>query len=356
MPATLTTTTQITAPVNNIFQQVLLRNAKARAPYFKGSTPAQISFHSGSFTAKWRRFENLTPTVTPLAELTGTLALPTRNAVQPTITDIVATVLKYGDVIILNEEVDLLNFSQQGRKLVEILGIQAGRSLNFLQRNEVEDNSTIIFVAGATSDATTASKITLNSIKLSVNQLQRNSALKFTAMTTGSKNINTTPLRPAFWGLTHVDVEEDIRLLAGFRAVESYAGQTATADGEFGAVGGTRWIASEDASIDVDAGVVTASAPDLRANTTNVDLYSSVVFGMDAVGSLGFGTSHIKETYQAGDDLPAVIAINKSRGSSGVADPLDEISTLAWKSWHVPKILNGTWIRAIRTGASALLA
>ena len=79
----LTTTTTIAGPVNVVFQVNLLRNAKALAPYFMGTTPAEIAEHSGTFTAKWRRIENLTPVTTALAELTGSVSFPTRTAVQP---------------------------------------------------------------------------------------------------------------------------------------------------------------------------------------------------------------------------------------------------------------------------------
>ena len=40
--------------------------------------------------------------------------------------------------------------------------------------------------------------------------------------------------------------------------------------------------------------------------------------------------------------------------SAGAADPLNELSTMGWKAWSAAKILNGTWIRGIRTAATAL--
>ena len=67
MASPITTTTQVAGPVNVVFQQTLLRNAKARCPYFVGSVPAEIREHTGSFTAKWRRIENLTPVSSALS-------------------------------------------------------------------------------------------------------------------------------------------------------------------------------------------------------------------------------------------------------------------------------------------------
>ena len=75
---------------------------------------------------------------------------------------------------------------------------------------------------------------------------------------------------------------------------------------------------------------------------------------MDAHGSLSLDTSLVSEIYNAGDDIPGIIMINKARGSSGVGDPLDEVASLGWKAWHAPVILNSDWLRGIRTAATNL--
>lgn len=354
MASPITTTTQIAGPVNVVFQHTLLRNAKARCPYFVGTTPASIAEHSGSFTAKWRRINNLTPVTSALSELTGNVSHPVRDAVQPSVTDITKAVSKYGNHILLNEETDLVNFNGQTDKLMEVLGINAGQSLNRLQRNESEDNATIIQASGAANDAATTAKLSVNDIRLAGNTLARNSAVKFTANTLGDSRFNTAPVRAAFILLCHVDVEEDIRLMSGFKDVTSYGGQTETFEGEFGSVGNARCISSEEASVDADTGGANSALRGTTDAATNIDLYPTVVFGMDAVGSLGFSGAHVKEVYTAGDKLPSVQVIKKGFGSSGVIDPYNELSTLAWKSWHGAKILNGDWIRCIRSGASAL--
>ena len=188
-----------------------------------------------------------------------------------------------------------------------------------------------------------------------VNVLQNNSAMKFTPESGGSQNVGTSPMRPGFWGMCHVDVEEDIRDLAGFIPVENYTSQVATVSGEFGAIAGVRWLCSEDASIDTDSGGATSAG--MRSTTgTNVDLYTSVIIGMEAHGSLGFDLTHIQEVYKAGDQLPAVELISHAAGSSGTFDPLNEVNTMSWKARHAGAILNGTWARGLRTGATDLSA
>lgn len=347
----ITTTTVIAGPVNVKFQVNLLRNAKAHCPYFLGTNPAEIAEHQGTFTAKWRRIENLTPVTSPLTELTGGLAFPTRTGVQPTVTDITATVQKFGNFIILNEEVDLVNFNGQTAKLSEVLGINAGQSLNRLQRDVMEDNSTAIAAGTATTATDIDGGFTISENQFVVNALQNEVASKFRPRTEGSRNIGTSPIRRAFWGICHVDTEEDIRSLAGFIPVQDYGSQTSTEEEEFGSLGGVRFISTSEGSIDLAggfAGTGSATIDGRSQGAARVDLYNTLVYGQDAYGSLGFGVNHVRETYNAGDSLPAVMMIAHPKGSAGAADPLSEVATMGWKSWHTAVVLNSNWGRNVR--------
>ena len=286
--------------------------------------------------------------------LTGAELYPFRAGVTPSITNVDATVSKYGQVFVLNEEVDLQNFNGQTAKLVEILAISAGRSLNQLQRNILEDNATLIYTGNAGSDGNVSNVVSLTEIRNAVNVLQRNSAMKFRPQGLGDVRVGTTPVRPGFVMLSHVDVEEDVRDIPSFKPVETYAGHTETYMGEYGTVHGVRCVSSEDASVDADLGAAHRGV--VRSTTgTSSDLYTSVIFGQDAHGAVGFGVDMVKEIYQAGDKLPAIQLISHARGSSGALDPLNEVSTLAYKTWHTGAILNGTWLRGIRSAASKLV-
>lgn len=352
----ITTTSQATAPVNAIYQQTLLRQARPRCPYFVGSMGASVMRHSGTFRVTWRRIDALTPTTTALSEITGNLSLPTRTATQLSVTDVSATIQKYGDFVHLTEEMKLINlsnFDTQTDGVIATLGIQAGRSLNRLQRNALEDNATLVYPGSASTDSAVADPVDMTMVRNVTNVLDRNSATMFTPQTTGSTNVNTSPVSAAFWGLCHSDVKQDIRLLPGFVPVEKYAGQTQLANGEFGWVQDVRWVSSPEATIDTDTG----GAPGNTVRSTSgtlADLYTSLIFGRDAHGSVSLDSTLIKEIYDAGDEVPGVMVINKPLGSAGAGDPLDEIATLGWKTWHAGVILNSTWIRGLRTAATKL--
>ena len=359
---TVTTQTQIAGPVNYVYQVNLLRRIKPLCPYFTGTVPAEITSGSGTFSAKWRRYEHLTPVTTALTEITGSLAFPTRTAVQPSVTDLTATVSKYGNFIFLNEEVDLVNITPTTMTLTGVLGDNAGRSLNRLQRNIFEDNTTSILSSVATTatnvtgQATASGFISRSLIAQAVNTLNRNDAMRFMPETTGSQNIGTAPVRESYWAITHPDVEEDIRNLTGFQSVETYAGQTETQPGEFGHVGGVRFIATTESTIDAGLGLAaTASTTsDGRTTSNRFDRYNTVIFGKEAVGSLGLDANHVKETYYTGDRLPAVMMIAHPKGSAGAADPLNEVGSIGWKSWHTGIVLNTSWVRNIIHSASRL--
>ena len=97
----------------------------------------------------------------------------------------------------------------------------------------------------------------------------------------------------------------DVAGLTGFVSVQNYAGQTATVTGEYGYYGkggvGLRFVQSEDASIDANSGDSISTA-DLRTTSNLVDLYTILIYGEDAFGSVGLGERHTDGAYRAGDN------------------------------------------------------
>lgn len=359
MALTITATdTELQKPVNVVFEATFLRRAQQVCPYFAGTMAGQITKQMGTSTIKWRRIEQETPTTTALSELTGTASyMQGRDADTPTFTDVTATVAKYGQFYIVNEEVDLYNPNGTTDELVAILGESAGRSLNQLQRNVAEDDSTQRYAANVASAGAVHAIVTTGILDRVINELSRNAARTFMPMTNGSTNIGTAPILPSYWAICHPDVAVDVAGLTGFKSVETYAGQTATVVGEFGYYGkagrGLRFVQSEDASIDLGAGAPLSGA-DLRSTSGDSDNYTIVVYGEDAYGSVGLGKRHTDGIYRAGENKGSFELIFKDRGSGGTSDPFNEISTLAWKAFWAGCVLNSNWARAIRVAATNL--
>jgi N4-gp56 family major capsid protein len=359
MAQTITATdVELTKPVNAVFQQTFLRRAQQVCPYFAGTMPGQLNKQMGTSTIKWRRIEQETPSTTALTELTTTASFMNgRDADTPTFTDVTATVAKYGQFYIVNEEVDLYNPNRTTDELVDVLGESAGRSLNQLMRDIMEDNATQRFAANVASTGAVHAIVTTGDLNYAINELTRNAARTFVPMTTGSQNIGTAPILRSYWAICHPDVAHDIAGLTGFKSVETYAGQTAIVEGEFGyyarAGRGLRFVISEDSSIDLAAGAALSGA-DLRTQSSKTNVYTICIYGQDAFGSVGLGKRHTDGIYRAGDNTGGWELIFKERGSGGTSDPYNEISTLAWKAFFAGAVLNATWSRALRVAATNL--
>jgi N4-gp56 family major capsid protein len=342
-------TNDITLAVNREYMPTFLMRALPCCPYLTGSKKGEIAKQGSTATALWRRIENVTPSTTALSEVTTAAYMQGRTPSQLSKTDVTATVQKYGDFIIMNEEVTEFEKNPIIDDTVANLGEAAGRSVNMLQRNVLEDNLTARYAAGAASAGATISTITVGDIRKVLNDLRVNNAKSFSPMTTGSENIGTAPQLPAFWGLGHPDLMDDIAQLTGFVSVEKYAGQIDVVPGEVGSLATAgariRFVESSDASVDSGTGA-TVTSQDVNATSGSADLYTLCVIGQEAHASVGFGEQHTDGIYRAGEGgLDAVSLIVKNEG--GTSDPYDEISTIAYKFWHAGAVLNGAFGRSI---------
>ena len=342
-------------PVNFQLMRMLLLTAKTRAPFFAGTNPGELMKNAGTTSVKWERIENLAKATTALSEISGaSLSLPTRQGVVPTITPVTASMVKYGNVIQLTEELELMSVNARAMKFMETLGENAGASYNEIMATEYANATQIRRGGGVASTATIVTAISANDVKYAYNLINRQGGKHFQPDGNGSVNIGTSPIRASYLGICHVDVEEDLRAIPGFVSCEQYGGYVSLYPYEIGTLNGVRWLATEeDSLINADAGTSSASGFRGTSDTLN-DVYSSYIIAQDAVGSVGLGEQHTQEIYMTGDRIPTVDLIYHQAGSSGVADPLNEISTIGWKGWLVGKILNNTWIVKLETLASDL--
>lgn len=351
--------TYLTKPINAVFQQTFLRRAQQTCPYFTGTQPGTLTKQAGTSTIKWRRIEQLAPSTTAISEFTGAATfMLSRSSVTPTFTDVLATVSKYGQFYIVNEEVDLYNPNGTTNELVATLGESAGRSLNQLMRNIAEGSTTQRYAANVASLGAVHAKIATGDLARAVNELSNNSARTFTGLTGGSTNIGTVPILSSYWAFVHPDVAYDVTTLTGFQGVNTYNTQVQTASGEFGympgAGRGIRFIQSEDASKTANAGATLSGADLNSTGGTKADTYVCVVIGQDALGSVGLGMRHTDGTYMAGDNTGGWELINKPMGSGGTSDPFNEIATIAYKCFFAGAVLNSNWARAINVAATNL--
>lgn len=210
----------------------------------------------------------------------------------------------------------------------ELLGIQAGDTLDQLTRNIIVAGTTIQYASTATArnEVTSAMKITKAEVQEAVRTLKENIAKKITSQVDPSTGFNTSPIPACYIGIVHPRTTYDLKNIAGFVRVEEY-GQKKAMEGEIGSLDEVRFIETTNAKVFSSAG------------SGSIDVYGTIIIGADAYGI----------TRISGEAMENII---KPLGSAGSADPLNQRQTSGWKATFVAKILNQDWLLRLEHSVS----
>lgn len=319
-----TTRTQIPAEVNNFYDRTLLERAVPAFVYNRFAQVRDIPAGSGTNVIKFRRYGSLTAQTTALSE--GV----TPAGTQLSVTDITATVLYYGDYVTLTDTVMLETYDPILTETAEILGEQAGDSLDQLARDVLAAGTTIQYASSATSTATVTSamKLTRDEVKQAVRTLRSNNAKPITSMVDPSTGYNTVPIGKSFIGIVSEDTAYDLDDATGWIPLEKYPSKAGVMSDEIGALGNVRFIMSTNAYVDTGAGA------------GGVDVHYTIILGQNAYAQTRISGAALKN-------------IVEPLGSAGSADPLHQRATSGWKAAYVAKILNQGYLVVIQHGVSA---
>lgn len=319
-----TTRTQIPVEVNNFYDRRLLDKAVPAFIHNRFAQVRDIPANSGTNVIKFRRYGLLTAQTTALTE--GV----TPEGKQLSVTDISATVLQYGDFITLTDKVMTETYDPILIETAEILGEQAGDSLDQLCRDVLVAGASVQYASTATqtSEITSAMKITRDEVKQVVRTLKGNNAKMVTSMIDPSNGYNTVPVGRAYIGIVSEDVAYDLDDATGWIPVEKYPNRSMVMPDEIGSLAGVRFLESTNAYVETGAG------------SGGVDVHHVLIFGQNAYA----------QTRISGKALMNIV---KPLGSAGTSDPLDQRTTSGWKAWYVAKVLNANYIVDLQVGVSA---
>jgi N4-gp56 family major capsid protein len=319
-----TTRTEIPIEVSNFYDRTLLERAVPSFVHNRFAQVRDIPMNSGSNVIKFRRYGSLTANTTALSE--GV----TPSGTQLSVTDVTATALYYGDYVTLTDKVVLETYDPILTETAEILGDQAGDSLDKLARNVLAAGTTIQYASSATSDATVsaAMKLTREEIKEAVRTLRGNLAKPITSMIDASTGYNTVPIGRSFIGIVSEDTAYDLDDAVGYVPLEKYPSKVGVMPDEIGACANVRFVMSTNAYVESGVG--------LNSN----DVHYTIIMGQNAFA----------QTRISGAALQNIV---KPLGSAGTADPLNQRMTSGWKATYVAKILNQGYLVVIHHGVSA---
>jgi len=325
-----TTLAQVAPGVQAFYDRNLLSRAQPNDVHGRFGQKRPIAMRSGN-QIKFRRYSQLAAATTALTE--GVTPAGSSLAV----TDILSTLAQYGDYITLSDMVSMTNQDAVVTEATDVLGDQAGTTIDLTRRDVLVAGSNVAFGSGAASRLATVNKLTAADLDKAIRFLKNQNAKYMKEGITPSDNVGTGAIRKAFIGIVHPDVEFDLEQIIGFRAVSDYGTQMGVIEDEIGAYKNIRFVTSTNARIFANAtSVLTAG---FKGGTTN-DVYASLIIAAEA-----YGVSPL-----AGQALTTYV---KALGSAGSADPLEQRSTVGWKATTVTTILNQSWLIRLENLATA---
>lgn len=318
-----TTTAEVTPAVNYFYDRRMLQKAMPLLVHLKWAQVRDIPKGSGK-SIRFRRYSLLSTATTALTE--GV----TPAGSQLSITNVNATVAWYGDYVTLTDQLVLTTFDPLLTETAEILGEQAGETLDELCRDIIAAGTTIQYAASATADneITSSMKISKAEIKEAVRTLKTNKAKRITSQIDPSTGFNTSPIPACYIGIVSQHTTFDLKDIPGFIRVEEYPSSKKAMEGEVGALDEVRFVETPVAYSSASAGA------------GSIDVYYTIILGQNA-----YGISRI-----SGNALKNII---KPLGSAGTADPLDQRQTSGWKASFVAKILNENFLVVIHHAVSS---
>lgn len=316
-------TSTIPHAVSSFYDRVLLERAK---PYLVHTNFGQVRNipANSSDTIKFRKYGALTVATTPLTE--G----ETGAGSNPSVTDITATALWYGDYITFTDKVMYESPDPVLAELYKVLGEQEGQTIDTLARDVLVAGTNVLYGGSGntqTSDVAAGDVVTTTLLDLAEATLLSANAQYMTEVVAPDQGYGTAPLSPSYVAVVHPMLKSKLQALTGWIPVRQYANKGDVMMNEIGTYGNIRFVISTQAKVKEDSG------------TGSIDVYTILIFAKDAYGVTSI-QGHASES------------ITKPLGSSGSADPLNQRGSVGWKANFITKILNQSFMLRVEVALS----
>lgn len=299
------------------YDKNLLMRALPNLVFYKFGQKRSLKKNSGN-QISFRRFNSLSVATTALTD--G--VTPEADALS--ITEVLATMAQYGNFIKLSDNIDCFSFDPVIMETTDLLGENAGQTVDTLSRDVVKAGSQVTYATGTTRvEQLASSPITRDLVRKAVRTLEVNDATPFM----GSQGDNG---QGGTWlGIIHPRAWYDLYGDTAYEATFQYSDPEKLYKGMLPVADGVAWYKTTYAPIFAGEGASSA------------DVYGTLIFGKESFGITELSGKGKFET------------ITKPLGSAGTEDPLNQRSAVGWKGWHVSKILNNNFMIRIEAGVSA---
>lgn len=332
--ALITGTSDVAVNLQGHYDRNLLERAVPALIYGRFAQIRPLPKNSGT-RINFRRYGSLAINTTPLSE--GV----TPTGKKLTTTDIYATVKPFGDFITISDWVSMTGLDAILVEGGEVLGEQMGETIDTLDRDVYMAGTNVRYANAVAARANVATAVVVADVKSAIRTLESGNAKKVRSQVVAGAKVGTRPIAPAYYGITHTDCRQDFESLPGFTKVEEYPSQQDVMDEEIGSWGNLRILLTTNAKIYQAGGVVVGTTGLVADDSTNIDVYTTLIFAANAVGSVPLQKGNVKN-------------IIKKMGSAGTEDPLDQRATSGWKAARTAKILNDDFLVRLEHGCTDL--
>jgi N4-gp56 family major capsid protein len=315
----------------------LLKNAKARMIIEQFGAIDPIPRNSTK-TAIWRRYLPFPLALAPMSE--GV----TPPGFELQYEDVSASLQQYGGWCPIT---DIVQDTHEDRVLngviVPNLSTNAQETIETLRFNRLRAGTYATY-SGGTSRVTVNGTMTRTIQRKVVRLLKRNRASQLTRIMRASAKIATDPIMPAFIGLTHTDMESDLRGMQNYIDCAHYS-QDGLMVGEHGKCEEVRFCTSDLFKPWLAAATSTSvttwlSNGDAPAAVANPDVYSVLVFGENAYHLVPFAGSDAVEMYVKNPEAT-------------IADPIAQKGFASYKTLQASAITTKAWFHRVECAVSA---
>lgn len=302
---------------NRFYKETFLRRAEANLVHKQlGQLNVQLPQGSGAYgtgVVYWTRFLNL-----PVVSAGQGEGVPT-TAIAMTAVNVTGSTAQYDAAVSISDIVKYASFGDIMKQATELLGYNAGLSIDTVVRDAISQGLTTQRAGGVAHYSLVASTGTM-----SITELRK-----------GVRTLsNADAMKPegGFWiCVLHpyqvYDLQGDTTT-GGWLTANTYRDQTnGLLTGEIGKLMGIRFLESSNA----------------KTLATSSVVGSSVVYEAQLLGKEAFGVTNLQ-------DLSIIM---HGFGSGGVADPTDKIATAGWKTTFGAAILNSLFGVNIATVVSS---
>lgn len=305
----MTTSAGLTPGMQTYYNRLLLQTFEPHLVHLQFGEEYKMPPNSG-LIMNMRKMVPLAAKTTPLAEGNpgdGTMVSQTEVTVK---------MEQYGDYARFTDKLMMTHMDENINREVKRFGDGGARSMDAVVRDELAKCTNVIYAGGKTSRAalTPADKLSSTELRRAVKALKKNLAQPFGGYYVAIVGPETI-----------YDLQDDEKFLA----VSKYQDKENIYKGEVGRLFGVRLVETTEAKIFEKAGASSA------------DVASVIVLGQYAYGytSINGAKPHV---------------IVKPAGSAGTSDPLDQVSTVAWKmDGFGAKLLQPEYAVRIECGFSA---